>query len=110
VDNQRQFPRIDFAEPVEYRLNEGIPASGSLGYNISEGGVRLRTDQFIPLNADMVLNFRLNSDAPLSVPGKVVWVQKVPHAESYQVGVQFDDSALHDPQIRGQIKHLVNSK
>ena len=108
VENKRQFQRIRFAEPVEYRLTEGIPASGCLSYNISEGGIRLKTDQFLPLNADMILNFRLSTDEPVSVNGKVVWVQKVPHAENYHVGVQFDHSSLQDSQFRGQIQKLIN--
>ncbi len=87
---KRQHPRFSFREPVAYNKKEGSPESGSLANDISGGGVRIRVQEFIPLNT--VLDLKVHFTAPartMAVKGFVVWVREVPHSEVYDVGIRF---------------------
>ena len=87
--NNRQYPRFPFRESVAYQTGDA-PSSGSLAGDISEGGVRLTVNEFIPLNTVISLNIRL-SDPARVVPaqGRVVWVREDPDGERFDVGIQF---------------------
>lgn len=89
MDN-RQFPRFAFREAVGYHRNEGLPVEGSVGADISRGGVRIRVHQFIPLRSVVYLKIHLtNPVRTLPVKGTVVWIREVPHSEAFDVGIQF---------------------
>jgi len=62
---------------------------GCLCYDISKGGMRLRSNDFVPLSTEMVFRVPLGPEDVVEMAGEVVWTQKYPHAESYQLGVQF---------------------
>lgn len=88
ADN-RKFPRAEFREAVAYRFPENSVFNGSVGYDLSQGGVRFRTEDFLPHDAQVVVNLQLKIDQEATLDARVVWVQKVPHAEIYQVGCEF---------------------
>jgi hypothetical protein len=97
----RQFERFSYREPMSYRVplerswnNELSAVSGGiLGYDISEGGVRFRTDMFVPAGVILQLTFTVPPGKAVTLAGQVVWVQKLPHSENYQVGFAFDRSS-----------------
>jgi hypothetical protein len=96
----RQFERFSYREPISYRIPNGhgwdngllVTFGGVLGHDISEGGLRFRTQTFVPSGTRMQLTFTVPSGKALTIEGQVVWVQKVPHSESYQMGFAFDRS------------------
>ena len=103
----RQFPRVDFHEPVECTLlpqeeGNGWENRGLAACDISEGGLKFYTTDFIPLHKAVRLSFYIRAQQHIALSGKVVWVQKMPHSDNYQVGLKFDD-AVSDPLAQ---KHL----
>lgn len=92
---KRRFRRVNFKKPLEFQTVEqrdGQPClvkAATVSCDISEDGLRLYTYDFVPLGQELVLHFYLSEDIPLKVSGKVVWVQKIPHGEMYQVGIKF---------------------
>lgn len=87
---KRQFPRFSFSQPVAYQDHEGYPEIGSLSADISQSGVRIRVNEFLPLRK--ILNFKLHLNNPtrvLSIKGQVMWVREVPQSESFDVGIRF---------------------
>lgn len=101
MDNKRVQPRISFREPVQYRLQRseasvenGIERTGAgLSCDLNENGIRIRSNDFVPLNTFLFIDFLLKSHQPMQIQGRVVWIQKLPHSESYQMGVKFDRSS-----------------
>ena len=96
----RKFQRMEFREAVNCQLplktlgQEGFPSisGGCLSCDLSGGGIQLRTECFIPLRAEVTLDFYLGNESPVALEGRVVWAQKVPHAENYRIGVEFVES------------------
>lgn len=89
---RRKAKRMEFREPIQYRSRESEQLQGSLGYDLSEGGLRFQTESFIPLNKSLSIHMDLGQGQSIDVDGHVVWVQLVPHAERYHVGLSFEDT------------------
>ncbi len=90
--DNRKFPRVEFRQPVQYRFPEIPTLSGCVGYDLSCSGVRFRTEEFLAVDAQVVVNLVLNSEREALLDARVVWAQKVPHSESYYVGCEFLDN------------------
>lgn len=84
--------RVEFREPIQYRSHDSEKVQGSLGYDLSQSGVRFQTEDFLPLHKSLSLHMDLGAGQSLDMNGQVVWVQMVPHSERYHVGINFEDS------------------
>jgi|GEM_PF-955850 len=100
---RRKAKRVEFRQPIQYRSRESEQLQGSLGYDLSEGGLRLQTESFIPLKKPLSIHMELGSGQSVEMDGHVVWVQLVPHAERYHVGLSFEDvKAVADPNTNSK--------
>jgi hypothetical protein len=108
VFEKRRYKRIVFREAIEYHVMPGGPAGhagpppafgGGLRWHLSEGGLRFRAYSFIPLNTDLSLEFSIDHDQSVTLIARVVWVQKLPHSEQYNLGLEF---AKTPQNIHGQ--------
>ncbi len=95
---QRRSPRFPFREPLEFRvrsLARGVPAKkvslGSLAWDLSDSGIRFRSEDFLPLGTSLSFLIPLETDEAVEVEGWVAWITQVPYSEHYQVGVAFTD-------------------
>ena len=101
VDNQgfnverRRFVRVASDLPVQLkRLPQDFPTSinNSLAQDISEGGLRISSFYFYPVNSKVTLEvFMRQGTEPVKAVGKVVWVEQLPYQERYRVGLEFSD-------------------
>jgi len=89
MEELRRFKRVAFSGAVQYRTTPWGESKGCLACDFSIGGIRLRVDDFIALNTDLFMDVALPTRNAFQVSGRVAWVQRVPHSESYQVGVEF---------------------
>ncbi|HQO57532.1 MAG TPA: PilZ domain-containing protein [Candidatus Omnitrophota bacterium] len=104
---KRRYKRIAFREAVEFHVLPGTSAQGtplpsfggSLSWDLSEGGLRFRAYSFIPLNTDLSVEFSVEHDRTVKLVGRVVWIQKLPHSEQYNLGLEF---AKTPQNIHGQ--------
>lgn len=90
--DNRKFPRAEFRQAVRYRFPEASVLNGSVGYDLSCGGVRFRTEEFLPVDAQVVVNLSLKTEREATLDARVVWVQKVAHCDTYYVGCEFLDN------------------
>lgn len=88
---RRAFKRVIHAEPVQLQLTEYTPPVGSLAKDLSEGGLRLRINEFIPLGTEISVNVQLAPGKLVESTAEVVWISQIPHSESYQVGLEFQN-------------------
>ncbi len=89
LEDKRRFERTEFREAVQYRFPEMPALNGSVGYDLSEGGVRFRTEEFLPHDAQVVIKLQLKTEREATLIARVIWVQKTPHDETYHVGCEF---------------------
>ena len=102
MQDKRQFKRVEFQQPIEYNREFGFgnealindeSTEGFLSCDISAGGLKFYSNEFIPLKKEMRLRFFIGPERQIALNGKVVWIQQIPHSETYQVGLEFDDEA-----------------
>jgi Tfp pilus assembly protein PilZ len=102
---QRRFPRVAFRRPVRFRPEEDVLFSSYLAKDISQGGLRFNSGNFIPVGEQVKLQIKLGQeDRVLDVLGKVVWAKYVPSFDMYQLGVKFKGDASY---AQGNIARYV---
>lgn len=89
--NHRRFRRIPFNEALGFEGSHYESFKGSLACDLSEGGVRVRSERFMPLGTSLRTRFQLDNMQVITLMGKVVWAQKEPQGEYYQMGVEFEE-------------------
>ncbi|MBV5308191.1 PilZ domain-containing protein [Chromatium okenii] len=101
-DNRRQYPRkrLEGCEvqlkPIDASLGEmAVCSYGSLSRDISDGGMRIWTDQFYSINTRLLVSFENNAQAEwASVTtrvGVVMWVSPDSREGYYLIGIKFGD-------------------
>ncbi len=96
---KRRAPRFDIEVPIEYKkLREATEAKkASITKNISIGGVRFITDEFLPYTARLVLEINMPlPERNISAVAKISWIKKLPAGDSYEVGNQFLEISKDD--------------
>ncbi len=86
---RRNFNRIRLAQPVQCRLKDWEEQRGALSCDISEGGMRLNSTSFLPLHTEVLLKIQLSHEQVVECRSQVVWIQRIPFTERYQVGLEF---------------------
>lgn len=104
ADERRLAKRITFKEPVRYELKDPAHFGGTVAYDLSESGLRLRLTDFLPLNTEVILNIRLKSCLDVECRGKIVWVSQIPYSDQFQAGVEFAA-----PELIGEVKKKIRT-
>lgn len=94
AEERRLAKRITFKEPVRYELLDPGHFAGTVAYDISESGLRLRLPEFLPLGTEVVLNIALRPGQNVDCRGRIVWVSQIPYSDQYQAGVTFADPEI----------------
>ena len=89
MEDKRRFRRVAFREPVQFRTKAHSEPEGCVACDLSEVGIRLSSPNFIPIKEEIALTFRVDDGNQIDFNGRVVWVQRVPHSEYYQLGLEF---------------------
>lgn len=100
---KRVMPRVDT------NLNIAYTSSGASRYsymlNLSGGGIFIKTDTPLPIDAELTMSFRLPGDPDmLQVRGRVVWTKPETRAFPAGMGVQFLDPP---PECARKIQSFV---
>ncbi|HSV43836.1 MAG TPA: PilZ domain-containing protein [Candidatus Bathyarchaeia archaeon] len=90
--DQRRFPRVPFRGSLDFGAAGAQDFQGTTGFDLSSGGVRMRSQEFIPLGDPVRVRFQLSEDKMVVLTGKVAWIQKEPQGEYYQMGIEFEEN------------------
>jgi len=104
VKERRVFPRVNARLPLQFKdIQRPIEASsGALTRDISGGGARFLSNDFISIFTRIMLEVSLPSfSRPVKAISKVAWIQKLPSSSQYDVGVQFLDMTDEDRKQLG---------
>ena len=89
---QRQFPRVPLHAPLHFQIKTTSKFGSTVSRDISEGGIRFLSDDFIPVGTSMILEINLgNIPKYINAVAEAVWEQKIPHSERYQLGLRFSE-------------------
>ncbi len=108
--DKRRFERALTSFPLKYRdlRKAGEEPRGTVTKNVSEGGVRFRSDRFISLACRLVVELNIPSvDKPIKAVSKIAWIKKLPAGDDYEVGNQFLEISRSDKDI---IRNFVEGK
>jgi hypothetical protein len=108
AEDMREFRRIVHSEPVHYRFNDSSRFGGCVARDLSEGGIRVRLNDFVPLNTRLTLSIPLTKDNVVECAGRVVWVEKSRFGEYYQAGLDISDdeaALVNQKKIYGFLSH-----
>lgn len=104
--DKRNSERKNVSASVRYQLKSSSEFGSTVACDMSEGGLKLNFNKFVPSNTDFLLELNLPA-APkiINAVGKVMWAQRVPHSDRYQLGISFKE--IQDKQ-RTEISDYLN--
>ena len=106
---RRNKQRIQFDEPVEYQLKDPRFFGGCLSSDLSETGVKIFLNDFMPLHSELVLRLPLLDGKVVDCMGRIVWIEKLAHMDRFQAGIEFEDIDSLG-QSQSEIGKIVQSK
>ena len=92
--DRRKFVRVVSDLPVQMReMNDfSNTIHNSLSHDISEGGVRISSFYFYPVNTKVKLELFLSQSLePVKATARIVWIEQFSYQERYEIGLQFSD-------------------
>ena len=91
-EEQRQTPRVRVYHPIRLHQPRSVSILETLTKNVSRGGFCCMSPVAIPISTEFSAELALSSGKePLSLRGKVVWFQAIPHSEQFHIGMVFLD-------------------
>lgn len=105
MKEKRKYPRIAVSFPVEC---ENLPSRDyfyTVSKDLSEGGVKILSNNFIPKDNYLKLNLNL-IDKILDLKAKVVWCNKERIAERYLTGLKFVEV---DNLAKAELSKFINT-
>ena len=104
--DKRKYPRVQTHIPVRFRkLRDGAAVTGesSISKNLSEGGIRFRTNEFISMACRLILELDIPMlTKPVKAISKVAWIKKTEAGNDYEVGNQFLEISKKDKELVSQ--------
>ena len=89
-NDKRKFPRVDFHRPVRCRGSASENFHAHLARDLSQGGLRLNSDVFLPVGTKIAIQVQLvDADRIFELDASVVWVCQQPYADGYHLGIEF---------------------
>ena len=111
--DKRKFPRVKTHIPVRIKKLKGGPASwereSSVTKNLSTGGIRFRTSDFISMACRLILELDIPMfTKPVKAISKVAWIRKMPSGEDYEVGNHFLEMSKEDKELVSEYVSSLN--
>lgn len=109
---RRQHPRIRTRIPLEYKNLRGVgkEIKGVLAKDISEGGIRFTSSEFLSLANRLVVTINIPTSArQVKAIAKIAWIKKLPSGDTYEIGNQFLEISKEDKQeVARYVKTVID--
>jgi len=95
-NEKRRTERIKINQPipVHYELRPHGKYGDTVIQDISEGGIKIILDEFVPRLCRMAIQLNLFPERTTSAFCKISWLQNIPKSYRYQAGLEFIDISL----------------
>ena len=108
-EEKRQFRRLPLKEAVRYEFKDPRRFGACTSSDISEGGIKLTLNDFVPLETDLTLQINLNEGQLVECTGRVIWVEKLPFWDAYRAGLKFNLNELYF-KSKKSIREFIQSE
>ena len=88
MDERRKSQRIDVSFPIECRAIPSTHYFYTVSKDISQGGAKIITNEFIPRNNLLKVNLNI-IDKVLNLKAKVTWCAQERLSDRYSTGLEF---------------------
>ncbi len=110
IEERRRYPRFNTHLPVRFQLKN---QSSKFGYtsskDISEGGIRLILNEFLRPKTEILLETIILGRV-VNPEAMVVWSQRIPYSDGYQIGLEFSRvDALEKQKLKEYIDYKKES-
>jgi hypothetical protein len=122
IEREPRPPRVTFRGEVSFWISNSVtaanddegqppaPVSGEwASADISEKGLKIRCEEFVAPQTQLILNIRLYQEKAVTLAGQVVWVQKNPHAEYYTAGVEFTGTPANT-EPKAELRNYIRNR
>ncbi len=86
---RRSTKRVKLKEPVRFQFKNPELYGTCLSCDVSEGGIKMNLNQFIPIKEELDLLIRLKDEKAIDCRAKVVWIERLRYSERYRAGLEF---------------------
>ncbi len=94
---RRKIPRIKIRAPVRYQIKSSKSYGAALTSDFSQEGLRFTCDEYVSPQTEFVLEvFLAELTRNIHANGRVVWSQRLPHSNRYQLGIKFTEIENED--------------
>jgi len=107
-DNKRNAQRVNLSEAVQFESAEHPEGGGSLGFDISEGGLRMRFNEYVSIGTELSLRITLPDQTVINCLGVVMWINKEPLNDAYSAGIRFE-ATENVIDSKKKIHHYIES-
>lgn len=90
-DNRRRAQRLKAKLTTHYELRAEKKYADVLTQDISESGIRMLSDGFIPRMRKVAVRINLSPHKLIELNGEIKWSQRVAYSNYYQTGLEFKD-------------------
>lgn len=106
MSERRKFPRINVSFPIECRTLPSRNYFYTVSKDLSAGGTRIVSNDFLPKNNELKLNINL-IDKVLSITARVSWCTKERTAQRYATGLEFLALNQSDKKALGKFLNTI---
>lgn len=110
--DRRKHQRVEAHIPIKYhalRGGAGIEGEASLTKDLSEGGIRFRTTEFVSMACRLILEMDIPVfSKPIKAISKVAWIRKTESGDDYEVGNQFLEMSKEDRKLVSQYVNNID--
>ena len=103
-DDRRRAQRLKAKLTAHYELKAEKKYGNLLTQDISEGGIRMLSDGFIPRLSKVAVQLNLTPHKLVELNGEIRWSQRAAYSNYYQTGLEFRDVS---PDIKRSISEYV---
>lgn len=104
---RRRFVRIDFNTSVSYQYEGRAQFDYALTKDLSEGGICLILDRFIPKDRVLMIEFSLKENIlPIKTKARLAWIAQLAYVQRYRAGLEFQElSQVHKINLTRFLKN-----
>ncbi len=117
MQERRQSVRVECEIPSSVRDLDSLSPhqiKTAVIRNLSRGGIRLRMDEFVPIQDRLTVYFNLPNHRSVEVHITLAWVVEIPHINKYEMGARFvemsreDEDAIQNFQYKAILERIAS--
>ena len=112
-EEKRRFERTQCGIDSSFKSLEGTsspPAAETVVQDISEGGIRFRTNHFIPVHHRLLFRINVPNQKMIEAVTRPAWIREIPSLNQYDIGAEFISLSDGDREVIRQFAAGMPSK